>query len=179
MRAKRNTDGMLTLLCVTAAVVDCYYLGGWQKWILAVTGTVLALIFAVLFIRESGEKPQCSGSTLERKPGITELLLLNEENQSMTSWNLYGKTGLVIGRDIGENSVDINLNNSIYASMIDVEHAVLNYSGNDWYVEDLGAKNGVSVQKSDGRKYRLAPGKPCRLEAGDLIYIAMTRLLIR
>ncbi len=62
--------------------------------------------------------------------------------------------------------------------MIDIEHAVLNYSGDCWYIEDISEKNGVSIQKQDGRKYRIAYGKPCRLEKGDIIYIALTRLQI-
>lgn len=116
----------------------------------------------------------------ERAPGnsLTEVILLNENTERLTSWNIYGKNGLVIGRDIGENQVDINLDQTTYASMIDIEHAVLNFSGNCWYVEDISAKNGVSIQKTDGKKYKLAYGKPCKLEKGDIIYIALTRLQI-
>ncbi len=77
---------------------------------------------------------------------------------------------------MGENHVTVNLDQAVYASMIDVEHAVLNFSGNDWYVEDVSAQNGVSVQKMDGKKYKLAYGKPCKLERGDIIFIGLTRL---
>jgi pSer/pThr/pTyr-binding forkhead associated (FHA) protein len=81
---------------------------------------------------------------------------------------------------VRENQVDINLASSTYASMVDVEHAVLNYTGGSWYVEDLASKNGISVQSSkDGRKYKLAPDQPCKLDAGDIIYIGLARLLIR
>lgn len=72
----------------------------------------------------------------------------------------------------------VNLENSAYASMIDVEHAVLNYSGDSWYIEDISERNGVSIQKQDGRKYKLAYGKPCRLEKGDIVCVALTRLQI-
>ena len=61
----------------------------------------------------------------------------------------------------------------------DVEHAVLNYSAGSWYVEDLNSKNGVSVQKGDKRKYKLAPGHPCLLARGDILYIGLVRLMIR
>jgi len=106
------------------------------------------------------------------------LVLLSEEDDCLASWNIYGGNGVVIGRDIGENQVTVNLNETTYASMIDVEHAVLNYSGEDWFVEDISERNGVSVQKRDGRKYKLSYGKPCKLERGDIIFIAMTRLQI-
>lgn len=70
----------------------------------------------------------------------------------------------------------VNLDHTVYASMIDIEHAVLNFSGNDWYLEDISSQNGVSVQKKDGKKYRIAYGKPCKLEMGDRIHIGLTRL---
>lgn len=108
----------------------------------------------------------------------TELILLGEEGTKAASWNIYGKNGIVIGRDIGENQVTVNLDHVTYASMIDIEHAVLNYSGDCWYIEDVSQKNGVSIEKADGRKYKLAYGKPCRLERGDIIHIALTRLQI-
>lgn len=112
------------------------------------------------------------------KDTVTELVLLAEDDTRLASWVLYGKNGLVIGRDIGENQVSINLEETTYASMIDVEHAVLNYSGDAWYIEDISEKNGISVQKADGRRYKLAYGKPCRLECGDIIYVALTRLQV-
>ena len=108
----------------------------------------------------------------------TELILLGEDGTKAASWNIYGKNGIVIGRDIGENRVTINLDHVAYASMIDIEHAVLNYSGDCWYIEDVSQKNGISIEKADGRKYKLAYGKPCRLERGDIIHIALTRLQI-
>ena len=56
---------------------------------------------------------------------------------------------------------------------------MLNYSAGSWYVEDLNSKNGVSVQKGDKRKYKLAPGHPCLLARGDILYIGLVRLMIR
>ena len=34
---------------------------------------------------------------------MTEIVLLNEEDQALSSWTLYGKTGMVIGRDSGDD----------------------------------------------------------------------------
>lgn len=91
-------------------------------------------------------------------------------------WQMYGKSSLVIGLDTGENKVDVNLLNTTYASIIDIEHAVLNYSGGNWYIEDNNSKNGISVKKSDGKKYRINNEKPCFVEKGDIIYISMAKL---
>jgi pSer/pThr/pTyr-binding forkhead associated (FHA) protein len=64
--------------------------------------------------------------------------------------------------------------------MIDIEHAVLNYADNHWYIEDLGSKNGVVLQKkADGRKYKLAADQPCKLDQGDVIIVGLTKLLAR
>lgn len=158
-----------------------------RGWKIAGVWIVIAIVFALVHIvlaligeRVEEYKSMQGSSVKQILPGtaLTEIVLLGEENNRLASWNIYGKNGLVIGRDVGENHVSINLENSTYASMIDIEHAVLNYSGDCWYIEDVSEKNGVSIQKYDGRKYKLAYGKPCRLEKGDIIYIALTRLQI-
>lgn len=111
---------------------------------------------------------------------ITEAVLLSEEDTELMVWDLYGKTASVIGRDVRENQVDIDLGRSAYASMVDIEHAVLNFSTGSWYVEDLGSVNGISVKKAgDGKNYRLSADTPCRVERGDCLYIGLNRLLLR
>ena len=107
---------------------------------------------------------------------ITELALLNDENEPIAFWDMYGKISLVIGVDFGENKVDVNLKNSTYSSMIDIEHAVLNYSNGNWYVEDIGSVNGTSIIKSDGKKYKLTSSKPCLVEKGDILCVSLTKL---
>ena len=114
-----------------------------------------------------------------RVPGerATRLELLGEDGSVVHTWELYRKVSAVIGRDYKENRVDIDLGKSAYASMVDIHHAVLNYAEGNWYVEDLGSHNGIAVQKlTDGRKYRLSPGCPCKLQTGDIIIVGMSRL---
>jgi len=108
---------------------------------------------------------------------ITRVELLNEENAVISTWDLYQKASALIGRDYKENQVDIDLGRSEYGALVDIHHAVLNYAGGVWYVEDLGSQNGVSVQKkADSRKYKLSGGQPCKLERGDILLIGMCRL---
>jgi len=112
--------------------------------------------------------------------GARQLVLLSEKNTELTSWDLFDRISLIIGRDVGENHVDINLSDVTYGSFIDIEHAVLNYAGEQWYIEDLHSQNGVRVEKKgDRQQYRLASDKPCKVESGDVIYIAQTKLLLR
>ncbi|TYZ30239.1 FHA domain-containing protein [Selenomonas caprae] len=109
--------------------------------------------------------------------GITQLNWLSEKGDILKSWNLFNRTGLVIGRDYQENMVDIDLEKSPYAPLIDIEHAVLNYANAEWYVEDLSSRNGTQLCKArDGRKYQLTAGEPCKVEIGDIIIVGMTQL---
>ena len=183
MKEKRLVDLLLILTGGAIALVSCFYLEGDSRWCLVALGCGMILIFLILAIREKPSIPLEAGAPLLDMPPaakVTEVVLLNEEDQTLAAWPLYGKVSMAIGRDVGENHVDINLSPSAYASTVDVEHAVLNYTGGSWYVEDLGSKNGVSVQScKDGRKYKLASDQPCKLEAGDIVCIGLARLLIR
>lgn len=109
-----------------------------------------------------------------------DLLLLSEEGKPIASWELSGKVALVIGKDIRENHVDVDLSRSAYASMIDIEHAVLNYADGCWYIEDLDSRNGIVLQKkADGRQYKLSADQPCKVDRGDIIIIGLTKLELR
>lgn len=115
---------------------------------------------------------------------LSRINLLNEQDNIIKSWDLYGKTALIIGKDRKNQYnkvtlVDINLNDCAYATLIDVEHAVLNYSNGCWYIEDLHSKNGVSIQKKmENKKYKLSPVEPYKLEKGDTIYLGLTKLQV-
>ena len=103
--------------------------------------------------------------------------MLNKNGEIISTWELYGKTSAVIGKDIGENQVDINLNETPYAAMIDVEHAVLNYADGNWYIEDLDSQNGISIQKiGQDKAYKLSSLQPCKLDFGDIIFIGVCQL---
>lgn len=182
---KRVLD--LLISCVCLAVIGIVLLYPEQvrgdKAILAIAA-VAGVIFLILAVREKGERRETPGRPGGGIPSeselITEIVLLSEEDNELMAWDLYGKTAMVIGRDVKENQVDINLGGSPYASMVEIEHAVLNFSAGNWYVEDLGSANGISVKKAgDGRTYKLSSDTPCRLERGDCLYIGLNRLLLR
>lgn len=106
------------------------------------------------------------------------LILLDEADQPVRSWDLGGRTALVIGKSGGEGHVDVDLGDCEYGSLVDFEHAALNFCLDRWYVEDLDSHNGVRVRKvEDGECYRVM-GRPCQVTAGDVLYIANTRLLL-
>ena len=115
---------------------------------------------------------------------LSKINLLNEYGNVIKCWDLYGKTSLIIGKDRKNQYndvtlVDINLNDCAYATLIDVEHAVLNYSNGCWYIEDLHSKNGISIKKQmEKKKYKLSPEQPYKLEKGDIIYLGLTELQV-
>lgn len=181
MKGKRIVDLLIFVSSAAVCVVSFFYLTGHLRWISCMAGGGAAVLFLAFALRKEWiqEGHEVLVEPFSHSGGITELALLNEDNQVIATWEMYGKTSLVIGRDTGENQVNVNLNQAEFASMIDVEHAVLNYSGGNWYVEDLSSKNGISVVKPDGKKYRLSSDKPCLLGLDDILCVAMTRLLIR
>ena len=108
---------------------------------------------------------------------VSKISLLNKKGEVAASWELYGKTSAVIGKDVGENFVDIDLSENPYAAMIDVEHAVMNYADGSWYIEDLDSRNGISIKKFGQEKiYKLSSLQPCKLDFGDVIIIGVCQL---
>lgn len=178
---RKGINWLIALLSMGIALLLAFGTDAGGLWIFAVM--VFSIFHGALALRKGESSAETSGNRVAYRDvlpstALTELVLLGEDGGRLASWNIYGKNGIVIGRDVGENHVTVNLDSSAYASMIDIEHAVLNYSGDSWYIEDISEKNGVSIQKQDGKKYKLAYGKPCRLEKGDIICIALARLRI-
>lgn len=182
---KRVLD--LTIVCLCLAVIGIVLLYPdqilWREPILISAGA-FTVLFLLMAVKDKEDRQMITKQMNRNQPGetalITEIVLLNEEDKPLMTWELYGKTALVIGRDVKENKVDIDLGQSPYASMVDMEHAVLNYSAGNWYVEDLGSSNGISVKKAgDGRVYKLSKDTPCRLERGDCLYIGLNHLLLK
>ena len=183
MNLKRKINYSILVICLVIAILVLVEMGWEQGFTWAAIAVLVGLIHVVLpegsgvlYMEEETSPLLYEMRIPEGTP--TELSLLNEEGEPLAAWDIYGKNGIVIGRDTGENSVTVDLNNTTYASMIDVEHAVLNYFNGAWYIEDISTKNGVSIKKSDGKKYKISYGKPCRLELGDIIFIGPTRLQI-
>ena len=128
----------------------------------------------------------CDGRTYgmlqERKEGkgITQLLLLGEEGNVTDTWDIYGKTSIVFGREERDCQVDVNLKFTDYGSTVDGEHAVMNYCNGCWYIEDLDSENGTRIQPmGEEQKYRVSSREPCRVERGDVIYIGLAPIRLR
>lgn len=171
---------ILILSCLW--VLAAWYLG------LSVQVVQISLIIAVLIsgmaiidcFRQLGSPDHRQAVNEQAATGFPahELVLLNEEEKPIRAWNLTGKTALVIGRKNRDEQVDVDLSDCEYSALISVQHAVLNYCLDSWYLEDLGSQNGIQIKKADdGKRYQVASRHPCKIAAGDVIYIAKTQLL--
>lgn len=120
------------------------------------------------------------GFSSSTSSNITKVVLLDDDGSSIKTWNLKGKVSLLIGKNSNENEVDIDLSETTYSSLVSRQHAVMNYSNNNWYIEDIGSSNGTGLKKeNDDFKLKLEAGKQYELSAGDTLYIANTKLVLK
>lgn len=117
---------------------------------------------------------------IENKSNIRKLQLVNEDNEIINTWNIGEQISFIIGKNTPVNKVFIDLSNSIYSDFIENNHAVLNYAGGKWYIEDLSSESGVYIQKKDDRKlYRLVQDVPCEITRGDILFIYKVKILLK
>lgn len=167
----------IAVCCFAAAIMVLCFTYMEQGQIREVYFTVcslLLLLFLFFAFRDF-----YTGRPKEKKSGraIQKLILLDEEGNKLSAWHIGGKTSVLIGRDTKRESVDINLQNTEYGGMVDCQHAVLNYAGGQWFIEDLGSRNGIRIEKEeDGKLYQVSGEHLCRVNAGDILYIGNTRI---
>lgn len=130
--------------------------------------------------REKADSPVKTDSADSSRKKVTSLVLLNEQGSVLLEWSLQSRTALIIGKSSGKDNVDIDLSGSAVADKVSKQHAVLNYTDNGWYIDDIDSKNGTRVKK----KYQSALLDvklvgAVEVEAGDIIYIANAMLQIR
>lgn len=177
-RRKRVLDVLILLL---GFVISFCILVQTEKadWLMGLlTAVVLVMVWVFLdlvysFVRKAAKKP-----AREKEDGIRQLILLDDNDKPVKSWDLQGRISLIIGKAGQNQELDIDLSDCEYSSFVDFQHAVLNFCLDQWYVEDLESQNGVKVRKvEDGECYRVIH-RPCKVSAGDVLYIANTKLLL-
>ncbi|WP_315076461.1 FHA domain-containing protein [uncultured Clostridium sp.] len=119
-------------------------------------------------------------SYIKESKGINTIELVNEDNEIIKQWPIEDKISFLIGKNNKRNDVFVDLDKSIYSTLVEDNHAVLNYAAGTWYIEDLSVDSGVCIQKiDDGKKYRIVKNTPCSLKRGDIIFISKVKLLLR
>lgn len=136
------------------------------------------LLYLIIKLRITKFEGRRSGTLNYKK--IRSLALLNTQGEILKEWDIFGKTGLLIGKSSGNHLADIDLSFTSDAAFISKEHAVLNYFNENWYIEDAGSKNGIQIKKTgQDRVLLVTESKPIRLDLGDMIKINETALLVR
>ena len=174
----------LAWLCLGGLATCIIYLHI-EVWIKVVIELCL-LIFAVSFmviqyirtINRLKVKTVDAQVQVGRK-SIENVVLLNEDKRIIKSWNISGKAGLVIGRNIDNNQVDIDLSDLAVYETISEEHAVMNYSNGNWFIEDSDSEWGTGVKKAyENNIHYLNKSEQIRLEPQDYIYIGKAILQV-
>jgi pSer/pThr/pTyr-binding forkhead associated (FHA) protein len=171
---------LFLLICVTAStfaiLLSTHGKAPWRDYALWATGAVMAayLVYeARTLVRFTRAAKKSTAMNSKTDGAVTALILLNEKKVGIKTWDLRNQTGLIIGRSHDEADVDIDLTDTEYFSLISDYHAVLNYTGQGWFLSDAGSKNGTAITRAgSNQKLLLVPGEPVPLRQGDTIYIA-------
>ena len=116
---------------------------------------------------------------LEKKQ-IEHIFLKDSEDYDMKIWKIGRATSLLIGKQSPRNRVDIDVSEGIYSNLVSRAHGILNCVNGIWYYEDLGSQNGSGIERSlDKRKIKLKKNIPVKVESGDIIYLATTKILLK
>ena len=180
MNRKTTLDAAITISALAGMALSHAYLDNPMERTASLTVlSMVCMVFLLLSVRDRTGNRHPGRSDTGRK-GISEIQLLGEDGSVTDTWDIYGKTSIVFGRDGGERQVDVDLKHTDYAGTIDGEHAVMNYSSGCWYIEDLDSENGTRVQKGgEGGKYKVSSREPCRIGKGDIIYLGLAPIKIR
>jgi len=112
------------------------------------------------------------------KNQIENIILKNSEDYDIKVWKVGRATSLLIGKRTPRNRVDIDVSEGIYSNLVSRAHGILNKVNGVWYYEDLGSQSGIE-KSSDRRKIKIRKNTPVKVESGDIIYLATSKLLLK
>lgn len=111
---------------------------------------------------------------------IKKFVLMSGDGENEQEWYAGGAKSFLVGKSTAVTEVDIELGQTHASSYISNEHAILNYSQGDWYIEDLESRNGVGIKrKMDEHVFRIQPLTAYKINEGDIIYISKVKILVR
>ncbi|SDC16402.1 MULTISPECIES: FHA domain-containing protein [unclassified Candidatus Frackibacter] len=143
-----------------------------------IVGSIVAITVAAIgiFVKKNKKRNKVATGYQE----VEALILKDESDQIIKRWKIHNSPSLLIGKKTKANEVDIDLSEAVYASLISRQHAVMNNTGDKWYFEDIGSSNGSGIKrKQSSEKIKIEQGRPYQVNAGDTIYIANTKLLVK
>jgi len=171
---------ILTILIILMIAVFLYFLYFINKDVsIKFIGTIAIILLVSIWLLFEQERRKKNKKTYV-KSTIKRFILITSEGERDMEWHCEGVNSFLIGKKAGDQEVDIDLSDTKYSEYVSNEHAVLNYSGGYWYIEDLNSANGVGVKKK-GEEYalRLKPMVSYKLDEWDIIYISKAKILVR
>ena len=178
-------DAVIFAVAVACVIVTWIFVDDPQIFVIVAAGcglTLFVLLCAELYSYYKLNKKEKKDELMEpAEAAVTALVLLGAGQRDIDRWDLVGKTSALIGKDSAESHADVDLKGTEYSSMIDEQHAILNYTETGWFIEDLSSRNGTGILKpGHEREQLLAAGMPCKLSPGDIICIASdTKLAVK
>ena len=114
------------------------------------------------------------------KSQLENIILKNSDDYDIKVWKIGRATSLLLGKKTPRNKVDIDVGEAMYGNLVSRAHGILNRVNGLWYYEDLGSQNGSGIERiKDKRKVKLKKNMPVKVESGDIIYLATTKLLLK
>ena len=114
------------------------------------------------------------------KNQLENIILKNCDDYDIKVWKIGRATSLLLGKKTPRNKVDIDVGEAMYGNLVSRAHGILNRVNGLWYYEDLGSQNGSGIERiRDKRKVKLKKNTPVKVESGDIIYLATTKLLLK
>lgn len=171
-------------ITITVGFVLCSIFSGLYYWAYFIESyedyKVISLIGIIVFMALVLTKAVSELETEVKVATISRICLIDEYEKSLGEWDILNKSSLVIGKSTKSRAVDIDLSKTKDEYLISKNHAVMNYAGGNWYIEDLGSAYGVGIKKANGTfRRRLKIDTPYKVEIGDIIYINKVRLMFR
>jgi hypothetical protein len=169
---------VINFLIVVMLLGELTYLNlNYENMYLLIGSIILVVVIFVFFLVKLVNKFQ--GDEIEYQD-LKQLILKDETGQIVNDWELKDEISLLVGKKDQTNNVDVDLSQATYSSLISRKHAVLNKANNKWYFEDLDSLNGSGIRrKHNNEKFKVEAERPYKLNSGDTLYIANTKLVIK
>lgn len=168
--------GIIVILGLSLFIYFLYFVN--TDVYIRIVGTIIVILIAVICLLFEYKRQRAR--SVKYESSIKRFVLITRDGDKEKEWHCEGMTSLLIGKGTAKREVDIELGDTHYSEYISNEHAVMNYYGGYWYIEDLNSRNGVGIKKK-GEEYalRLKPLVSYKIDEGDIIYISKAKILVR
>jgi hypothetical protein len=148
-------------------------------WPFLLVFLILVCLFSAIDIGKTRRGKRESAPRNKDNPwDISALVLLNENSEAISYWDLTNVNGIVIGRSTDDAPVHVDLSATEYAAAISEQHTVLNRGADSWFVIDAGSANGTGLRRAGADQVLfLSSHMPAPVKPGDILVIGRDTML--